>query len=90
MKITDEIVWVVEEQTRHGIEVNVFKYRPDITNYLRKKEKPTEHREWEDLHYGWDAYIDYDKPDGWAYTVGPDEYCWRCWKCRVWDPTASE
>lgn len=75
-----EIVWVVEEETRHGIDINVFKYRPDITNYIQKKESPTEDTEWEDKYFGSDAYINYDKPDGWSYTVGNYGYDWKCWK----------
>lgn len=86
----NDIIWVVEEESRHGIDTYVFKYRPDITDYIQKKETPTEDAEWEDKYYGSDVYIGYDEPDGWEYTVGDNDYCWKCSKDYIISNTASK
>ncbi len=86
----NDIVWVVEEESRHGIDTYMFKYRPNITDYIQKKETPTEDAEWEDKYYGSDVYIDYDVADGWSYTVGNYDYRWKCSKSYITNNTASK
>jgi len=56
------VVWVVEEQNRHGVDVDVYHKMPDI-------------KEWMDYT---DAEIIDNGPDGWLIYYGSDEWYISC------------